>query len=342
VAALAGLFWAYRRSVASGPAPISREFAVFDSYARITLWTSPETAEYALRECGTRLAELHTVLNRWDPKGEVARLNEVAAREPFVCSDTLWDALQAARRAHRQTGGAFDVSVGPIMAVWGFHRKRDTLPSEAEIQEALTRVGLNRVQFDEEKHSVRFPVEGMGLDLGGIAKGHALDVVAAILGRHRIERYLVDLGGNVACTPLPPPGREEFYIGIRNPFALSELLGRMPVVGKAVSTSGNYERRIIIQGNEIGHIVDPRTGRPVSGLDGVTAVTPRGTDSDVFSTAVYVAGRPLAEELARTVPGTGFVLVSGTPAAPRLEAVGDVTVLDTPANALAPIATPRP
>jgi thiamine biosynthesis lipoprotein len=254
----------------------------------------------------------------------------------------LWDVLQAARKAYRQTDGAFDVSVGPIMAVWGFHRKRDTLPSDTEIQEALGRVGLDRVQFDETQHAVRFTVEGMSLDFGGIAKGYALEAVSAILARHRIDRYLVDLGGNVACTPLPPPGREQFFIGIRNPFDLNGLLGRLPVVGRAVSTSGNYERRIVIQGKEIGHIVDPRTGRPVSGPAGVTALTPGGTDSDVFSTAVYVAGKALAETLAASVPGTGFVLVSGTPEAPRLEVVGDAILLDAAEGAGAPQATPRP
>lgn len=337
-----GLLWVSRRAPAA-PAPIVRELAVFDSYARITLWTSPNRAEPALQECAQELAELHRVLNRFDPASELARLNAAAAREAVVCSPRLWDVLQEARRAYLETAGAFDVTVGPLMAVWGFHRKRDTLPAAADIQAALARVGLSRVQFDDAARTVRFAVDGMDLDCGGIAKGYALGRVMAILARHRIEPALVDLGGNVGCSALPPPGRPHFVIGVRNPFATETLLGRLPITGRAVSTSGNYERRIIIQGNEIGHIIDPRTGRPVSALAGVTAVTPQGVDSDVFSTAVYVAGRDLAEALARRVPGTGFVLVSGTPEAPTLACVGDLSLLDDRAAPAAPaVASPSP
>ncbi len=325
--ALGSLLWSARRRPAA-PDPVVREFSVFDSYARITLWSSPERAEPALRECTAVLAELHRTLNRFDPSSELARLNAAAAGQAFACSPQLWDVLQAARQAYAQTAGAFDITVGPLMAVWGFHRKRDTLPTEAEIQAALACVGLARVAFDDTAHTVRFTVAGMSLDCGGLAKGYALDRVLAILARAHLEPALVDLGGNVGCSTQPPPGRPHFVIGVRNPFATETLLGRLPIVGRTVSTSGNYERRIIIQGKEIGHIIEPRTGHPVSGPAGVTAVTPRGVDSDVFSTAVYVAGKELAEALAEHVPGTGFVLVSGSPDAPELTRVGDLHRLE--------------
>jgi len=339
--AILALHWLYRVRTAE-PTSFVREIAVFDTYARLTLWTDQSTAEAAFSDCAGELARLHQVLNRFDPASEVSRLNAAADREPFACSPELWDVLLAAREAYRRTGGAFDISVGPLMALWGFHRKRDTLPTDADIAEALNRVGLGRVQFDDAAHTVRFPVERMSLDFGGLAKGYALDRMAAILKRHRIDRALVDLGGNVGCTSLPPPGRQSFVIGIRNPFDTAGMLGRIPVRGRAVSTSGNYERRTIIQGQEIGHIIDPRTGRPVSGPSGVTAVTPRGVDSDVFSTAVYVAGADLARRLVSEVPGTGFALVMGTPAEPRMDVLGDLPLLDPQPSPAAPISVPRP
>jgi thiamine biosynthesis lipoprotein len=339
---LVALLWHARRSPVP-PAPVVREFTVFDSYARITLWAPADRAEPALQECAQELAELHRTLNRFDPTSEIARLNAAAAKEAVAGSPLLWDVLQAARRAYLQTDGAFDISVGPLMAVWGFHRKRDTLPSDTDIEAALARVGLPRVQFDDAARTVHFTVDGMSLDCGGIAKGYALGRVMAILARHRIEPALVDLGGNVGCTALPPPGRPHFVVGVRNPFATETLLGRLPIRGRSVSTSGNYERRIIIQKKEIGHIIEPRTGRPVSALAGVTAVTPQGVDSDVFSTAVYVAGRGLAETLVRQVPGTGFVLVSGTPEAPELICIGDLSLLDDHTVPAAPVAaSPSP
>jgi len=327
--------WVYRAKTAEPP-PVSREVAVFDSYARLTLWAAESRALPALDECSAELARIHLALNRFNPASEVSRLNATAAQEPFVCSPLLWDVLRQARQAYRQTDGAFDISVGPLMALWGFHRRRDTLPSDAEIAAALGRVGLGRVVFDDHDRSVRFTVKGMSLDFGGIAKGYALDRVMAILARHGIDQALVDLGGNVGCTEQPPPGRPHFVVGIRNPFAIKTLLDRLAVRGLAVATSGNYERRIVVQGKEIGHIVDPRTGRPVSGPSGVTAVTPRGVDSDVFSTAVYVAGPDLARRLVKAVPGTGFALVMGTADDYHIETVGTVPLLDGPPAAAAP------
>lgn len=336
-----GLHWLYRDET-TAPESIVREFAVFDTYARLTLWTDKPNAEEALKDCARELARLHRILNRFDPTSEAARLNAAADRGPFVCSPELWDVIQAARKAHRQTDGAFDISVGPLMAVWGLHRKRDTLPSDADIAEALGRVGLARVRFDDAARTVHFSAERMSLDFGGIAKGYALDRVLEILLRHGIDRALVDLGGNVGCTLLAPPGRPHFVIGIRNPFDTSNLLGRTPVSGRSVSTSGNYERHIIIQGKKIGHIVDPRSGRPVSGPAGVTAVTLRGVDSDVFSTAVYVAGASLASRLVKEVHGTGFVLVSGTPEAPTMDVLGDLPLLDPQPSPPSPSAASPP
>jgi thiamine biosynthesis lipoprotein len=172
-------FQAYRRAAAVME-PVVRDIAVFDSYARLTLWTSPERAEPVFQECTAELAALHRTLNRFDPASELARLNAAAAQEAFACSPLLWDVLQAARQGYAQTEGAFDISVGPLMAVWGFHRKRDTLPTEADLQAAMARVGLPRVQFDDAARTVRFAVDGMSLDCGGIAKGYALDRVMAI------------------------------------------------------------------------------------------------------------------------------------------------------------------
>lgn len=307
--------------------PVVREFAIFDSYARITLWTDRDTAEGALAACAGDMRAIHDTINNYDEESELSALNRTAATAPFVCSDLLWDVLQAAREGYEISEGAFDVSVGPLMALWGFHQKRDGLPTDEEIAAALETVGLDRVQFDDRARSVRFSVPGMSLDLGGIAKGYALDRVMDILRRHHVSRALVDLGGNIACTDLPPPQREAFYVGIRDPFDTGAMLGRIRVLGRSLATSGNYERRLVIQGRTIGHIIDPRTGHPVKGPAGVTAITTSGRNSDVFSTAVFVGGAPMAQRLCNAVPDTGFVLISGLPDAPVRTIVGDAGVV---------------
>jgi thiamine biosynthesis lipoprotein ApbE len=304
------------------------EFAIFNTYGRVTVYAAESTANHAFREILTATRALHDTINRFDPDSELSRLNRTAATEPFACSDRLWDILLQARRAYRVTHGAFDVSVGPLMALWGFHRKRETLPTEAEIRKTLERVGLDKVRFDDQARTVRFTRPGMSLDFGGIAKGYALDMVSAILRRRGITRGLVDLGGNICCLPAPPPGRTAYLVGIRNPFDTGTLIGRVRVLGRNIATSGDYERYVTIQGRTIAHIIDPRSGQPVATVHSVTVITPRGVDSDIFSTAVFVAGEELAASLTRDIPGTTVIrILPGDDDKPLIRRTGPARLL---------------
>jgi len=305
--------------------PLVYEFPVFNTFAVLKAWVPQERGDVAAREVLEVLRDLHNRINIFDPESELSKLNSTAATAPFPCSDELWALLTECRRAWRETDGAFDVSVGPLMRLWGLHRKRETLPTDAEVAETLQLVGLDKVVFDDAKHTVGFPKEGMYLDFGGIAKGYALQLVVDLLRQHRISPALVDLGGNIAGLGTPP-GRDAFTIGVRNPFDTDDLLGTIKVTDRAVATSGNYERQIVIQGRTIQHIVDPRTGQPVATFAGVTIITPRPVNSDIYSTAVFVAGESLARKLTTQDPETGVVLVRAGAKAPALQTFGRVTV----------------
>ena len=306
-------------------APRTYEFPIFDTVVTLKIWAAPRRADETARAVTALLGDLHRRINLFDPESELAALNRSAADKPFRCSPQLWLLLAECRRAWQATDGAFDVSVGPLMRLWGHHRRRLTLPDEREIAAARDLVGLPRVEFDEANRTVRFPKEGMYLDFGGIAKGYALQLAMDALRERGVSPALVDLGGNVAgCGH--PPGRDAFVIGIRNPFAKEELLGTMKVRDRAVATSGNYERQIVIEGRTIQHIVDPRSGQPVSRFAGVTVITPRPIDSDIYSTAVFVAGEEFARKLAERDPNTGIVLVRGSAEAPEVKTYGRAEV----------------
>ncbi len=301
------------------------EFPVFNTFAVLKLWVPPEVADPAAQAVSARLRDLHNRINLFDPESEISRLNQTAADAPFPCSDELWALLGECRRAWRETEGAFDVSVGPLMRLWGIHRKRETLPTDGEIAAALDLVGLDRIVFDDERHTVHFPRPGMYLDFGGIAKGYALQLVLDLLRERDVSPVLVDLGGNIGGLGTPP-GRDSFRIGIRNPFATGETLGTVQLRDRSIATSGNYERQIVIQGRTIQHIVDPRTGQPVGTFAGVTVLTPRPVDSDIYSTAVFVRGEPLARKLAEQTPGTGIVLVRQGEGQPVIQTFGQIEI----------------
>ena len=289
--------------------PHVHEFPIFGTYARFSFWGSQSLAEAVTSEAVEELQAINDMANLFAEDSELSRLNLTATNEPFVCSDELWALLGECRRAHRETNGAFDISVGPLMKLWGFHRKRTALPTEAEIEAARAAVGLDNVLFGDLTKTVLFRHPETYLDLGGVVKGYALDRVAAIARKRGIRVGLIDLGGNIFCLEEPPPGKYAYAIGVRNPFDNDALLETVHINNCAVATSGNYEQFVEVQGKRIHHIIDPRTGYPVSTVAGVTVITPRGIDSDIFSTAIFVEGEKLVHHLRYTRRRTSVLRV---------------------------------
>lgn len=287
------------------------ELVVFNTIGRLVIWEDDRTSSNNIaREVIANLQHLHNCLNIFDPESEVSRLNQTPAQTSFHCSDTLWQVLLAAKEAHQLTGGAFDITVGPLMRLWGFHHKCDSLPSTEEIAQALDSVGLDKLLFDETTQSVTFTCDGMSLDFGGLAKGFALDYVLPLLEERGYQSYMLNLGGNIYCSKKPPPGqRQAFQIGIRDPADANKIIRTLALRGSFISTSANYERAVLIGEKKIGHLLDPYSGKPVQRQGSVTVVTSKGAWSDSFSTAVFVSGEQLAKKLAENLPDTEVIFL---------------------------------
>ncbi|MCF7853423.1 MAG: FAD:protein FMN transferase [Candidatus Pacebacteria bacterium] len=286
-----------------------REFTVFGTYARLTFYAQEQQAEKAADAIQERLQELNNRINIFDDQSELSQLNRTAHTTPFQCSEPLWTLLSVCRQAYERTNGAFDISVGPLLRLWGFHEKRDRYPAPQDVQQALAAVGLNEVVFTPAERSVRFTHPDSYLDFGGVAKGYGLDLAVRVARKHGIERGIIDLGGNVYCFPLPPPGKDVYTVAIRDPFHPNAFVGKVHLLDQCVATSGNYENKRTLNGRLVHHIIDPRTGYPVPHVASVTVITPQGVDSDIFATAVFVAGMPLAKDLCRETPRTGILRI---------------------------------
>ena len=270
------------------------------------------TADPALAEAGyaavrREFDRVSAACNLHDPDSELSKLNREAGKEFFVCSELLWQILVEARAAHRYSNGAFDITVKPLMNLRGFYRKRDKLPSAPEIAETLKLVGLDKLEWDDARHAVRFKIPGMALDLGGIAKGYALDLAAKAVLDLGLRRGVIDLGGNLFLLPEPPPGKSNYHIGIRSPSGEGDSGEFLELSGNcAISTSGSYERFVVLEGKRCGHVVDPATGDAPYRDYSVTAVAPTGIKSDWLSSSAFLRGRELAEKLERELPGVKF------------------------------------
>jgi thiamine biosynthesis lipoprotein len=300
-------------SEADIPGPtLVHEFDVFGTHAVLQLWGDRTVCQHAADAVEHRMLELHDQINLFDEDSELIQLNQTAFDHPFVCSDRLWDLLKTARQAYDETGGAFDVSVGPLMSLWGFNKNQKTYPAPEQVEKTLQAVGLDKIRFDDARQTVRFTHPDTYLDFGGIAKGYALDLAVPIVLEHGIDTGILDLGGNIFCLENTPGNIDSYTIGIRDPQWTGELLETIELRDQAVATSGNYENFIMLDGKFVHHIVDPRTGYPVPNTASVTVIADEGWVSDVFSTAIFVRGPEFAEHLIKIRPHTRVILVRTT------------------------------
>ena len=302
IAVLLVLFARY--AVKRNPEKFQTEFPAMGTVAKVSVYTSDKDLTAAFELCKEQFDLVTGICSLYDPSSELSRLNANAASAPFTCSAEMWELLMHSRRAYIESDGFFDITVKPLMDLWGFYRKRGKVPpSDEEIAATMIRVGFDKLVLDEKKRTVLFSVPGMALDLGGIAKGYAADRAQKAIAEAGISAGVVDIGGNLRMLPEPPPGKNFYTVGIRNPSGKGKILpGLLKVApGMAVSTSGDYERFVIYQGKRYGHIISPVSGRPTA-VSAVTVVASKALDADIFSTVCCLGGRNIARKLQDKFP----------------------------------------
>jgi thiamine biosynthesis lipoprotein len=235
-------------------------------------------------------------LSSWRGDSELGRLNAAPADSPVVVSKWLSECLRVAEGLRDVSGGAFDPTAEPLMRLWGFYRRQGHLPVQGEIDSC--RALLGGYTHDPFRDTVTKLRAETRFDLGGVAKGFAVDRAVANLVELGISSALIDLGGNLFCLGLPD-GRDVWRVGVRDPLDKSRIFATLGLVNRAVATSGAYERFVEIDGRRYGHIMNPATGRPAEGLLSVTVVTRSATQADGLSTTLYVLGPEAAIDLLR-------------------------------------------
>ncbi len=234
----------------------------------------------------------------------LSRLNREAADGPVAVEPELLDFLAECLRWSRESDGAFDVTVGPLMKAWGFFRDEGRVPGEEELTRTLEVVGYRHVVLDREAGTVRFDRPGVELDLGGIGKGYAVDRVVELLRRRGVASALVNLGGSSVYGLGAPPGRKAWEIGIQDPSGAGKTTLTVRLRDRALSVSGGYERFFEKDGVTYSHIMDPRTGRPVQGVLSVAVLTDTATAGDALDDIAFVQGVDRAAVFLKRLPAT--------------------------------------
>jgi len=241
------------------------------------------------------IARLESVLSDYRQDSELSRMNRQAAAGPFACGPDLYGFLSAAADLSRRTGGAFDPTVAPLVQAWDL-RGEGRIPTLRQIGAALALVGASRLELDPGLRTVRFGVQGMALDPGGLGKGYALDAAGRVLRQRGVTAALIDFGGQVLAIGEDPSARDAVHggggwlVAIAHPARRDEAAMTISLRDASASTSGNSERGVRRGGRLLGHIVDPRTGRPTSYEGSVTVISQSATEADAFSTALIVMG----------------------------------------------------
>jgi thiamine biosynthesis lipoprotein len=279
--------------------------------ARRLMWTRFEIIAYGPNRA--RLAEaadaafveidrLDRQMSNYSETSELSFINHHAAREDVIVEKELFEFLKLSVEYSRATGGAFDITVGPLMKAWGFFDKKGRVPDATELKAVTARVGFNHLRLNERTHTIRFDCEGVELDLGGIAKGYAVDKAAEILRASGVTSAFITAGSSSICAIGAPPNRGSWRVEISDPLDRSHALEAIELNDRSVSTSGCHEKTFELGGKTYCHIMDPRIGRPIEGLISATIVTAGGIEAEALSKALMVMGIEKAREFLKTRP----------------------------------------
>jgi thiamine biosynthesis lipoprotein len=306
----------------SGYRPVMGTFAHI-----IAVAPNQRTANKSIEAAFEQLHNIEMLMSYHRDNSELANVNRNAYKEPVKVSSQTFEVLQKAAEFSKLSDGAFDVTVGPLMDLWHSAAETNSVPTDAKLAEVRAKVGYEKVILDANQMSIQFAVEGMKLDLGGIAKGYAIDKAVETMTNCGSTGGMVDVGGNIRCFGRPPKGKTHWLIGLQDPnenfgFRISDFgfpaeAGKPLLVLKftdaAVATSGHYRRFASIQGKKYSHIIDTKTGSSSNKLASVTIIAKDATTADALSTAVIVLGAEKGLALIEKLTETEAVLITSPP-----------------------------
>jgi len=276
------------------------------------------TAQKASRAAFARVADLDAIMSDYRPASELMQLCRKAGGDPVPVSEELFFVLSKAEEVSRLSDGAFDVTVGPVVRLWRLARRTRRLPNPEQLARALALVGYQNVKLDPKQRTVQLLKPGMQLDLGGIAKGYAADEAHKVLKKHGITRALVAAGGDITVSDRPPDAAgwtiAIYPLDPKDDKPAPQLL----LENRSVSTSGDGQQFVEIDGKRYSHIVDPKTGIGLVGRMSVTVIGPNGITADSMTKVVCVLGPERGLKIIDGIEGVSTRMVRLTDKGPEI------------------------
>ncbi|MFO0795682.1 MAG: FAD:protein FMN transferase [Candidatus Brocadiaceae bacterium] len=288
---------------------------IMGTFAEVSIYSNDERlAGKAIDEALNEMERMDRIMSNYKSDSELSQINKIAPKLSTPCGAELLDVVEQSIYYSEMSGGAFDITVSPIVNLWGFFSGKERVPSDKEIEKILPAVSyknivINKGNDSKKPGAVSFKNPQTQIDLGAIGKGYAVDKALGVIKKYGIDNGCINLGGNIYVLGVPPD-KKGWKIGVQNPRKKDEIMGYMELKDEATATSGDYERFFEVRGKRYSHIIDPRTGRPVSsGTIATTIVAPTGTQVDALSTSVFVLGPEKGLNLIKKIPGAEAMIV---------------------------------
>ncbi len=265
--------------------------AMGSTYSLVLYGEDRNKLEAAAESAFDEARRLDLLLSNYKPASEWSRVNSQAADRPVAVSPELFDLLSTCLDYSRRSEGAFDITVGPLMKVWGFYKDSGHLPKPGDVEKALGQIGYRNIVLNPVDHTVSFKKPGLNMDPGGVGKGYAVDRMVAVLRKEGIQSALVSGGGSSIYCIGTPPDEPGWTIEIKDPRDEFKRATEVILKDESLSTSGSYEKFFVAEGKTWSHIMDPRTGYPSQGTLSVSIVSPLTLDSEVWAKPYFILGR---------------------------------------------------
>ena len=282
---------------------------VMGTFAHIIAVADNKTVANASIEAAfERLRYVDDTMSDYNPESQLSQVNRDAFAKPVEINDHLFEILSAAVEYSKKSGGAFDVTIGPVVDLWRTAGENKQKPTEEALALTKSKVGYEKLVLDGEKKTVKFAVEGMRLDLGAIAKGYAIDMAVDAMKKSGAIGGMVDVGGDIRCFGKPKAYKKCWLIGLQDPTA-EDLLLKLEMLDTAMATSGNYRRFVLIDGQKFSHIFDPALSTSAEKLSSVTIIAPTAMQADILATTVSVIGKEQGFKLIESTPDTEAIII---------------------------------
>jgi thiamine biosynthesis lipoprotein len=284
----------------------SREEAIMGTAVRVELWHDDATlARAALSAVMDEMHRIDALMSPYKPDSELSRINREAAHKPVTIGKEMFDLIARSIEFSRLSGGAFDITFSSVGYLYDY--REHLKPTDAQIAKALPGINYRHLQLDPKGRTIHFARPGVRIDLGGIAKGHAVDNCIAILKGRGITNAIVTAGGDSRL--LGDRRGRPWNVGIRDPRRRGEVAAVLPLADVAISTSGDYERYFEEDGVRHHHIINPRTGKSATGVRSVTIIGPDGITTEGLTKSVFVKGPQEGMRLIESLKGIDAIII---------------------------------